>query len=198
MAATEGRSLTRKTLLTVIVVGLVGVVAGAGTFSAFSGTTANSGNSFAAGTVSLSDNDAGSAMYSLSNAKPTDSAQSCLTVTYGGSLSANVHLYGSSTGSLGSYLTLVIQPGHGTVSFGSTCTNFVADGSAIYNGTLANFSNTYSNFANGLALKNTNQASLTWTNGNAVVYQFQISLNNDNNAQGLSSTATFTWEAQNT
>jgi len=198
VAATEGRSLTRKTLLTVIVVGLVGVVAGAGTFSAFSGTTANSGNSFAAGTVSLSDNDAGSAMYSLSNAKPTDSAQSCLTVTYGGSLSANVHLYGSSTGSLGSYLTLVIQPGHGTVSFGSTCTNFVADGSAIYNGTLANFSGTYTNFTNGLALKNTNQASLTWTNGNAVVYQFQISLNNDNNAQGLSSTATFTWEAQNT
>jgi hypothetical protein len=194
-----GRAPIRKVLLSLIVVGLAGEAAGVGTYAAFSGTTANSGDSFTAGTVSLSDNDSGSAMYSVSNAKPGDSAQSCITVTYGGSLSANVRLYtGSSSGSLGSYLTLVVQPGHGTVSFGSTCTNFVADGSAIYNGTLSSFASTYTNFSNGLALKNTNQASLTWSQNDAVVYKFTISLNNDNNAQGLSSTATYTWEAQNT
>jgi hypothetical protein len=195
----DGRAPVRKILLSAIVVGLVGVVAGVGTYSAFSGTTSNSGNAFAAGTVSLSDNDLGSAMYSVSNAKPADFAQSCITVTYGGSLPANVRLYtGSSSGSLGPYLTLVVQPGHGTVSFGSTCTNFVADGSAIYNGTLSSFASTYTNFTNGLALKNTNQASLTWNQKDAVVYKFTVTLANDNNAQGLSSTATFTWEAQNT
>jgi len=41
-----------------------------GAFSAFSSTTANSGNSFASGTVVLADNDANAAMYQLTNQKP--------------------------------------------------------------------------------------------------------------------------------
>ena len=50
----------RKTLLSLLLVGAIGAVAGIGTFSAFSATTVNAGNVFAAGTVSISDNDAGS------------------------------------------------------------------------------------------------------------------------------------------
>ena len=189
----------RRILLTALVVGLCGVAAGVGTFSAFSATTSNSGNSFTSGTVTISDNDSGAAMLSLSNARPGDSSTSCITVTYGGSLSANVKLYGATTGSLPTYLTLTVTQGTGSVSFGSPCTNFTPDasGSQIYNGTLANFSSNYTNFTTGLSLTNAS-ASTTWTNGNARVYKFQISLNNDNNAQGLSGTATFTWEAQNT
>ena len=53
----------RKTLLSLLLVGTIGTVAGIGTFSAFSATTVNAGNVFAAGTVSISDNDAGAAMY---------------------------------------------------------------------------------------------------------------------------------------
>ena len=43
----------------------VGAVAGICTFSAFSATTINAGNVFDAGTVAISDNDAGSAMYTI-------------------------------------------------------------------------------------------------------------------------------------
>jgi len=53
-------STTRKMLLTLLLVGVVGATAGLGTFSAFSSTTDNTGNNFTAGSVTLSDNDAGS------------------------------------------------------------------------------------------------------------------------------------------
>src|SRR6266498_5276988 len=59
----------RKLLLTVLVVamtvGVIGMLAGVGVLSAFSSTTSNDGNSFATGTVTIGDNDAGSAMYSV-------------------------------------------------------------------------------------------------------------------------------------
>ena len=48
----------RKTLLSLLLVGVVGTVASIGTYSAFSATTANPGDSFAAGTVVIADNDA--------------------------------------------------------------------------------------------------------------------------------------------
>ena len=61
---------TRKLLLSCLVLGVVGAAAGFSTFSAFSGTTTNSGNTFATGTVTISDNDAGGALYNVPNALP--------------------------------------------------------------------------------------------------------------------------------
>jgi predicted ribosomally synthesized peptide with SipW-like signal peptide len=186
--------------MTMLVVGVVGTLAGSGTFSAFSATTSNPSNAFSAGTVTLTDNDSGSSMLSLSNAKPGDSSTGCITVTYSGSLSSNVRLYASTTGTLAQYLTMTITQGGGTpigtsnVPFGSACTNFTADtsGSQIFNGTLSSFASTYTNFGTGLALTNIS-GSTTWSQNNFRVYKIVVSLNNDNNAQGLSSTATFTW-----
>ena len=191
----------QRLLLTLLIIGLVGAVAGVGTFSAFSSTTSNDGNSFSTGTVTLSDNDSNSAMYTVSNAKPGDSATSCITVSYGGSLPANVKLYTTSTiGSLGTHLTLTITQGTGTVTFGSSCTNFTPDGSGsqIYNGTLANFASTYSNYASGLSLTNAS-ASATWSNGDSRVYKFQITLpSSDTTGSGLNTGShSYTWEAQN-
>ena len=103
----------RKALVSILVVGVAGSVAGSGTFSAFSSTTANPGNSFTAGTVTISDNDSGSSMLSLSNAKPGDSTTGCITTTYTGSLSANVRLYASTTGTLAPYLNLTVTQGGG-------------------------------------------------------------------------------------
>src|SRR5438128_2039694 len=67
-----------KILLTLLVIGVIAGAVGFGTFSAFSSTTDNQGNSFAAGTVYISDNDAGSALYNVSNKKPGDTAQGCI------------------------------------------------------------------------------------------------------------------------
>src|SRR5690348_192731 len=101
-----------KILRTLVVLGVLACVAGAGVFSAFSSQTDNPGNSVTAGTVVLTDNDAGAANYKLTDAKPGDSQSSCIRVTYTGSLDAAVRLYTPSTiGPLGSSVTLKIEPG---------------------------------------------------------------------------------------
>jgi len=56
---------TRKFLMSLVVLALLGSLAAFGVFAAFSSTTTNSGNSFAAGTVAIADNDAGSALYTV-------------------------------------------------------------------------------------------------------------------------------------
>ena len=64
---------TRKALWTVLVVGAAASVASDGIFSAFSSTTSNPDNTFSAGTVTLSDNDSGGALYQVTNARPVSS-----------------------------------------------------------------------------------------------------------------------------
>lgn len=197
-------SLARKLILTLLVVGAVGLVAGLGTFSAFSSQTASPGNSFAAGTVAISDNDAGAAMLALTNAKPTDSSQSCIQITYTGTLNSAVRLYGSVSGSLAPYLTLTITRGtQSPAVFGSACTNFVADtnnyigqgAGVIFNGNLSTFTGT--NWATGIVDPANGGGTETWTTSEAHVYKFVVTLQNANAAQGLSGSASFTWEAQN-
>jgi hypothetical protein len=84
----------------------------AGTWSAFSGTTSNAGNTFAAGTVVLSDDDGGAAMFTLPGLDPGETATRCIDVAYTGSLPALVRLRASTTGTgLDSALDLVVTRG---------------------------------------------------------------------------------------
>lgn len=194
---------TRQLLLTLLIVGMVGLATFA-TFSAFSSTTENAGNSFAAGTVYISDNDAGSAMYSLSNQKPGTTTSKCIKVTYSGSLDADVKLYTTSTiGAVGQYVNLTITPGTQTTSVFPDCTGFVADATgALYSGTLANFASTYGSYAAGLA-DFPGTLATKWVTNDSVVYRFDVSVQDNNNANGGSSgplstgSHTFTWEARN-
>lgn len=193
-----------KVVASLGVVGVVGALAGMGTFSAFSSTTANSGNSFAAGTVVIGDNDAGASLYSLSNAKPGDTATSCIKVTYTGTLDSDVRLYTASTiGTLGPYVNLTITPGTQASPSFPGCSGFSADsGGAIYSGTLANFASTYGSYATGL-VDYPGTVATKWANGDSVVYRFTVTLADDNNANGAGSGAmntgshAFTWEARN-
>ena len=160
--------------------------------SAFSDTTANGSNSWAAGTVVITDDDAGVAMFTPTNMKPGDSNTVCIKATYSGSLvPATVKLYGVSGGTgLDAYLDVTIDIGTGGV-FGN-CTGFIADGGpSAFSGTLAAFAATHTNFANGIA---------GWSpavNPESKTYRVIVSLADNNAAQGLNGTATFTWEAQN-
>src|SRR5262249_45028728 len=138
-----------KVLLSLVVIGLVATIAGIGTFSAFSSTTSNDNNQFASGTVVIGDNDAGAAMYSVSNKKPGDSVQACITLTYTGSLPADVKLYTtSSIGALGQYLDMTIDKGTGNPSFPG-CSGFTF-GSNIFTGTLQSFASGHNSYANGV------------------------------------------------
>lgn len=190
----------RKFLVSVLFVMAITAIAGPATWSAFSSTTANSGNSFTAGTVVISDNDAGGSLLSLSNAKPGDSATGCIKITYTGTLASTVRLYASTTGSLGQYLDLTVTRGTNSGGFNSCgtftadSTNYIGSGNGvIYSGTLSAFPTSY---ASGL-VDPTSGSPATWNQNDNHWYKFVISLQSNDSAQGLSGTAGFTWEARN-
>lgn len=201
---TEDRKDSRvgmKLLITVVVLGLVGIVGGLGTWSAFSDTTANDGNSFQSGSVTIEDDDSGSAMFSLTGMRPGDPTVSrCIDVTYTGSLDAQVRMYGATGGSgLAQYLNVKVTRGEKNSAF-SGCGDFVADSGnyigqgagVVYNGTLDGFADSY---AAGTVDPHSG-APETWTTGEDHAYRFEVSLVDDNNAQAKTATQTFTWEAR--
>jgi predicted ribosomally synthesized peptide with SipW-like signal peptide len=180
----------------VVLVFLVAAVSG-GTWAAFTATTDNSGNSFSAGSVTLSDNDSGAAMLTLTSAAPGATDTGCIRVSYTGSLPATVRLYGTTTGTgLDPYLSLTVT--RGTISSGAfdSCANFSADGTdyigagagVLYSGTLQGYPDDY---ASGIV-----DPTSAWTNGEEHAYRFTVTLQDDNAAQGKTATQTFIWEAR--
>ena len=105
---------------------MVGAVATAGAFSAFSSQTDNPNNTITAGTVEVEDNDAGGALYSIAAAKPLDPKQNCIEVKYTGSLPADVHLYRvpGALGALGTYANVKVEYGTQASPSFPSCTGF--------------------------------------------------------------------------
>lgn len=191
--------------LALLVVGVLGTVAGFATFAAFSSTTVNTGNLFTAGTVTLTDNDAGGVLYdNLTNQKPGVDQDRCIKVTYSGSLASLVRLYGAASpaGINPEHINLRIDKGTqgGTVTFPdcTSGTGFVADGAGnpIYIGNVSDFLTNRTNFSNGVAANP--GTGTNWVTNDTLVYRFRMSVADLPAAQGASSgTITFTWEAQN-
>jgi hypothetical protein len=191
----------RKLLFAFLVVSLVGSVAGPVSYSAFSSTSGNDSNVLSAGSVSIGDNDTGTALLGLSNARPNDSDTGCIRVAYDGTLPANVRLYASVSGSLAQYLTLTVTRGTDSSPSFDSCLNFTADGTnyigqgsgVIYSGALSAFP---AGWAAGI-VDPTSGSPESWTNPEAHSYRFAVTLQNVQAAQGLSASASFTWEARN-
>jgi hypothetical protein len=193
-------SNTTKVLRTLVVLGVVGSIAAVGVFSAFSSQTDNPGNEVAAGTVALSDNDADLAAYNIQNAKPGDTDERCIRVSYTGSLDATVKLYTpDAISDLGPHVNLQITPGTQAVP-AADCTLFVADaGGAIYNNTLASFQSSHNAYSNGL-VDYPGAVATKWVTNDAVVYRVRATLasNAPDSAQGdTTGEHTIRWEAQN-
>jgi hypothetical protein len=186
------RRVTPPILRLAVMVGVFLVVSAMTVTSArgaFNDTTSNATNNWAAGNVQIVDDDSGSAMFTATNMAPNDVVITCIVVTYQGSLvPADVSFYGTSGGSLDVYLDLTIEEGTGA-SYGD-CSGF-SPTSTVFNNTLANFAATHTNFGNGIT---------GWSpavNPESLTYRFTLTLQDTNLAQGLSTTGTFTWEAQN-
>lgn len=209
-SATERRvDKKTKALLILFIVGLVGSLAGLATWSAFSSTTGNAGNDFATGSVTLTDNDDGNIMFNMTGAVPGDTQSKCIVVSYTGSLTSNVRLYGATTGGdgLNQYLQLKVTrgsfPGSAPASFG--CTGFTAD-SVTYSGDPgagANgvmFDSTMNLYPTTWAAGIVDDPAGTpeaWTNPESHVYKLDVTVANNNSAANKSHEQTFTWEAQN-
>ncbi|HEV7769934.1 MAG TPA: TasA family protein [Solirubrobacterales bacterium] len=189
-----------KILRTLLVLGILACIAGTGVFSAFSSETESSANVVTVGTVTLSDNDSGAALYSLANAKPGDSQTSCIKVSYTGSLDASVKLYTPSTiEALGSSVNLKIEPGTQASPSFPGCSGFNADaGGPLFEGTLGAFAGSHGSYANGIA-DDPGAVATKWTSGDTVVYRVTATLSagTPDSAQGESTGShALRWEAQ--
>ena len=195
-------SRSRRSVLTMLVIGVAGLLAGAGSYAVFTATTGNTGNSFASGTVTIQDNDSNTAMLALANAKPGDADTSCIRIEYTGSLDSTVRLYGSVSGSLASYVTLTVTRGTDSSPSFDSCANFTPDATnyigagngVVYSGPLSSFPASY---AAGI-VDPTSGSPETWSQSEAHSYRFVVTLQDNNAAQGLTGNASFTWEARNT
>jgi hypothetical protein len=186
-----------------IPVGLLvsGILVWHSSYAAFTAVADGGANSWSAGTVALSGDDGsnssgatGTAMFAPTNLKPGSTGTNCVQVTYGGSLAAAVKLYvkpGGLTGAaLAAQLDVTIVEGTGGAF--NNCTGFVA-GATAYTGTLSALASGSTDFSTGIG-------SWTPTAGQLKTYQITYTLKSSapNSVQGASSSATVTWEAQNT
>lgn len=189
-----------KLALSALVIGVLGSVAALGVFGLFTATTQNAGNEISSGTVELSDNDAGSALYNVTGVSPGETISRCIKTTYTGSLPAVVHLYSSSTpGPLAQYVELTITQGTQATATFPSCTGFAADATGgIFSGTLQTFEQTRNSYASGVATLPAGKSS--WSTAEALVYRFQATLQASapDSSQGWSSGVhSFLWEAEN-
>jgi predicted ribosomally synthesized peptide with SipW-like signal peptide len=185
---------TRKILRSLVVLGVVGAVATAGAFSAFSSQTDNPNNQITAGTVSVEDNDASGALYSIAAAKPLDPKENCIEVKYTGSLPADVHMYRvpGALGTLAPYANVKVEYGTQASPSFPSCTSFNSAGT-LYDGDLPGLATAY---AGGLVA--TPGADGDWDQNETLVYRVTVSIDDDGNAQGLTTgTHTLRWEARN-
>ena len=186
-----------KGIVTIASALVIGLIASGATWSAFNAQTTNAGNSFNSGTVTIADNDSDVAMFTATGMRPGASVSRCIKVTYTGSLTSGVKLYGATNnGGLEPYLQMTVT--RGTVSSGAfgDCTNFTAD-ATNYNGLGAGVlsSGLMNAFPTtlGSAIADPNTA---WAQNEAHWYKFTADVADDNNAEGKNSTVAFTWDAR--
>ncbi|UZN02927.1 hypothetical protein [Cellulomonas sp. S1-8] len=183
---------SRLALALAVGVGVVGsgAVVYQASFAAFTATTANEGNSWETGSLDLTDNDGGTALFRTADHGLLDGGESgekCITVTASGNIASTVTMSAAASGALAADIDLTVESGTATPTGAGDCTGF--DGTSLYSGTLDGF---------GAALTTTPE---TWTSAadsnTARTYRIVWSLpeGNDEVAEGASATAAFTWNA---
>lgn len=186
------RSTAAKVLAPLIGIAVASTMIFQASNAAFTASTSNTANTYSAASVTLVDDDSGSAMMTLSNMIPGDTATKCIAVTYTGSTFSvtPIKLYAalaSEVDSFAGHLDVVVKEGAGGTF--SDCTGFTA-GSTLFTGTLSSLAATHGTYAAGLTAFTPASGSVTRT------YQFSVTLGTDtpDTAQGDSVSASFTWE----
>ena len=125
--------------------------------AAFTATTDNTGNTFSAGTITLTDDDTVTAMFNVAGMEPGDIATGCIEVTYGGTIAAPqaVKLYSSGTmtdvggtNGLSTHLLLTIEEGSGATF--NDCSTFTPGTTLLGPTSLADFNSLRTSYADGV------------------------------------------------
>jgi hypothetical protein len=184
------------TAAAVLGLSLSGVLVLKGTEAAFTASTQNGANSWSSGSVAISDNDSGTALFSATNLAPGATATRCITLSYTGTVASLVRMYATSPtgGALAGDLDLVIStalPSNGNAD--PTCAGSYGAWTQVWSGTLATF-NGFTSYAAPVPL------APAWTPASAGLrsYKIQYTLNSGSTQQSANTQTTFTWEARNT
>jgi hypothetical protein len=195
MSGSPRRRAGAVAVATAVAAGLLGSGAFVwqGTNAAFTSTTSNGANNWTAGAVTIGDDDTSQALFTASALVPGSTGSKCIKVTYSGNVTSAVRLYvASSSGSLASYLDLVVEEGSGVGNVGdfASCGSF--SGTTVYSGTLATMASTKTAFGSGVGSFAPTAA------GQFRVYKFTytLSASTPDSQQSQSASATFQWESQ--
>ncbi|MEX2620945.1 MAG: TasA family protein [Egibacteraceae bacterium] len=174
------RNLAIVAVAAVTALGLVFFMISSVTGAAWTDTTDNTGNSWATGTVSLTDDDLGVTMFTVDDMVPGEVVENSITVTNASSVPLDVRLYSDTlvdTDLLAQHLNLKI---------GTT-----AGAGDIYDGTLLAFATTFVDFANGTAVIDLAAAGTQ-------TYHFWVELDSAtlDTFQNTSAGLDFVWEGQ--
>ncbi|MBT0770963.1 hypothetical protein KIH74_18640 [Kineosporia sp. J2-2] len=158
----------------------------------FGDTTTNS-SSWSAGSVTVTDDDAGSALFDSTRDGVLTGGQTltrCILVTYTGSVTSGtrIRLYADASGTLAGQLDLTVDEGTGGSS--GDCSGFSPTTPGLYTGTLASFATAASSFASGVG---------SWepsATPDSRTYRFTASVRNTVAARNAVASGTFTWEAR--
>ena len=160
---------------------------------AFVAQNDNVSNQVTAAAVDLTDNDSSTAMFAnVTGLMPGTNVDRCIDVTYTGSVDPTavlLYINAAPTGTLGPYLNLTIDIGADTADPYRTCTGF-SSSSTLYTGTLSDFATNRGSYATGLSTWDPVGSPETRT------FRFRLSVQNDPNAEGLTSTFGFSWETR--
>ena len=179
---------------------LAGVMVWQGSNAAFSSSTHSYGNSWATGSVDISNN-AGGAVFSVQNLVPMQTGSNCITVTTHSNVPGLVKTYfsGLVADGLQDYVKLGIQEGSGGAV--GDCTNFVAAGASHPLSTLSSLAGMHTSYANatlpwtinGITSGESQQYKFSWLFDTSSLTQVQIDA-----LQGKTASINIDWELQNT
>jgi len=190
-------------------------------YAAFGGTTNNGPNTFSVGSVTMTNDSVGQAMFTTAGAsgsqvstvglKPGQVVQNCIRVNYTGSLPATVHLYAdaaptdnhpSGTG-LAGYLHVTVaesNPGaFGCAGFAGGTGGTGGTVTTIYDSTHPGVqSDLLSAFPTSYAA-GTPSALASWTTGDWRAYRITLTVDSaiPDTSQGADCSVVFDWQAQN-
>ena len=211
MSQTASQPLERKRHLIRIIAPAVGLLAAGllvwqGSYAAFSATTVDTGNTWAAGSLVLTNN-GGTAVYAAAttatfggaNLKPGSTGTTCLTVKSTGSAAGTLAMYRSaladSAPSLGAQIQLTVTEGVPATDVQANCTGFPVAGltTVATNQPLSTFPSSFAT-----ATGTTPVAAGTVLEAYKVVWTFVTTGTNpgDTALMGKTVTAGFTWEIQ--
>lgn len=162
-------------------------------YSAFTARTGSESNAWTTGTVILTDDDTDAAMFSASNLAPGASASRCLQVRNAGTLPSLVRMYASYTGDADFAAALTITVDVVASGTYADCGGDPAVLSTPFDGTLATFATSHSDWATG-----TDQWTAPPDATRSYRVTYRLSPDAPSSIQGTTLDATFAWQAQST